>query len=550
MMDAAPGAPNNLPGSRGRATAVRLTVASLLLVHAALIWLTRPAGIATGGDDARYLLLGQALRHLRYVELWRVDQPIHSLYPPVYPALLGLWGLVAGGGFDAQIVLSVLLSVAALGTAYLIAARHFDRRIALAALAALAVSPSLIVRAGTVASEPAYMLLSLLALLVLSDRRGERWLVVGGTLVVAAGLTRTVGATLIAAVVLSLVLERRFAGAAGLTVAAGLTLGLWLLWSALAPDKFIGGSYVADALATVQQQPRVHSSYAVVLAGRLVHNASDYARIIVESVIPLPTVAGALPVNLLWLGVAGGGLAAGLVAAWRRCRVVALYLLVTAALLLAWPWAIARFLEPVTPLVVPLWLWGLWLLAGRLRPQWRFGVTAGAAVAVVATSLVASVQAVGRRERCGREIKPPGANACLWPAQQDFMAAIRWMRDSTPVGAVTLATKEGDFYYYARRPTVNFRAAINQRPAGFVDYVRGHGVQYVVLTTLTIDERRRLADRLAPNCGALDVAATVAPDAYVLRLKPAGDRSATNACAAVAEFQRAVADSGAGQRWR
>jgi hypothetical protein len=548
-MDAARGSPDDLPTNRGGTMGVRLTVAGLLVVHAVLIWLARPAGITTGGDDARYLLLGQALKHLRYVELWRVDQPIHSLYPPVYPALLALWSLVAGGGFDAQVVLSILLSVAALLTAYLIVVRHLDSRVALLALAALAVSPSLITRAGTVASEPAYTVLSLLALLVLLDRRGKRWLVVGSALVVAAALTRTVGATLIAAVVLALLLERRYAGAAAVVLAAGLTLGLWLLWSALAPDKFVGGSYVADALSTVQQ-PRAHTSYVVALVGRLARNAADYGRVMVERPIPFPTVAGRLAINLFWIGVAGSGLAVGLVAAWRRCRVLALYTLVTAALLVAWPWAIARFLEPVTPLLLPLWLWGLWLLTSRLRHGWRVGITAAAAVVVTATSAALSVQAVVQRERCGREIKPPGANACLWPAQQDFMAAIRWMRDSTPAGAVALATKEGNFYYHARRPTVNFRAATSQPPPAFVDYVRRRDVQYVVLTTLTLDERERLADQLAPNCGAFELAAVVAPDAFVLRLKPPGDSSATNACAAVAEFRRAVADSGLGQRWR
>lgn len=528
---------------------VRLAVGALLLVHAALIWLSRPAGITTGGDDARYLLLGQALRHLRYTELWRVDHPVHSLYPPGYPLLLAVWGLVAGGGFDAQIVLSAALSVAALLAAYLIVARHFDARVALASLAALAVSPALIARAGTVASEPAYMLLSLLALLVLLDRRGSRWLLAGGALVVAAALTRTVGATLIVAVVLALLIERRYAGAAGVALAAGLTLGLWLLWSVLAPDKVIGGSYVADALATVRQ-PRAHSSFLVVMAGRVLRNTFDYARMLVEGTIPLPTVAGRVAINLVWVAAVVAGLAAGLVEAWRRCRVVALYLLVSGALFVAWPWAIARFLEPLIPLLVPLWLWGLWLLTGRLRSGWRVSVVAAAALLVIATSAALSGRAAAASERCGHEVRPPDANACMWPAQQDFMAAIRWMRDSTPADAVALATKEGDFYYYARRPTLGFRAAIQERPATFLDYVRRRGASYVVLTTLTVEERRWLADRLAPNCASLDLAATVAPDAYVLRLKPQADASAANACAAVAEFQRAVADSGAGQRWR
>jgi hypothetical protein len=66
------------------------------LAHMALAWASRNPGFMTGQDDAQYLLLGQSIRGGGYHELFRVDRPVHALYPPGYAAMLAVWGLLVG----------------------------------------------------------------------------------------------------------------------------------------------------------------------------------------------------------------------------------------------------------------------------------------------------------------------------------------------------------------------------------------------------------------------------------------------------------------------
>lgn len=530
------------------ARAAMAAVAALLAAHAVLAWLARPAGIETGGDDARYLLLGQALRHLTYVEYWHLGWPVHSLYPPGYPLLLAGWSLVAGNGFDAQIVLSILLSVASLGAAYLLVSRHLDPRIALVALAALACNPVLIARAGTVATEMPYALWSVLAVLALLAPPTTRNLVLAVACAIAAALTRTAGVTLLGAVVLTLLLQRRYRAAVWTALASALTLGPWLVWTVIAPEKFIGGSYVADALGAVQR----HGGTGLLgtLAGRLAQNGMGYAVSVINTTLPYPNIPGTRIDNWVWLLLACTGVATGLVAARQRWRPVILYLLLYAALLLIWPWPVNRFLEPVTALAVPLWLYGLWSLTRTIRISGGLAVVLSLGVIVAATGAWDSGGLAVARHRCGREPAPPGPNGCLYPAQQDFMAAVRWLRDSTPPNSVVLTDKEGDFYYYAYRRTMQFKAATALPPGRLADYMAHRGGTYIVLTTVTLSERTRLAELVAASCHDLAVAAEVGPQAYVLRLRGARDSAGPDACAAVAAYQRALADSAVSRRWQ
>jgi hypothetical protein len=527
---------------------VLVAVALLLAAHALLAWLGRPPGIVTGGDDARYLFLGQALRHFRYVEYWHVGWPIHSLYPPGYPLLLGLWSFVAGSGFDAQVLLGIGLSVGSLWAVYLLTERHLEPALALAVVAALAFNPTLIARAGTIASEPPYELWSALALLALLGPRSNRNVALAAGFAIAAALTRTAGATLVAAVVFTLLLRRRFAGAAWTAAAAALLLGPWLAWTALAPEQHVGASYVADALSTVQRHEGAGLLGALV--GRFVNNGLQYAVAFVNYTLPYPNVLAGRADSVAWLIIAVAGLGTGVVAAWRRWQPVIVYLVLYGALLLVWAWPVSRFLEPAALFAVPVWLYGLWSLAGLARIRRAVAVAGVGAAIVAATGAWTSVGLVATMQRCGREPAPPGPNRCLYPAQRDWLAAVRWMRDSTPADAAVLTEKAGDFYYYARRGTLQFNAAIAQPEAGFLDYVRRYGGRYIVLTSLTIGERSRLAGLLATSCRGLAVAAEVAPQAYVLRLRGPGDADGTDACAAVAAYQRAVADSVTSRRWR
>jgi hypothetical protein len=255
-----------------------------------------------------------------------------------------------------------------------------------------------------------------------------------------------------------------------------------------------------------------------------------------------PNIRGTRVDSVAWLALVCAGLIPGLVWAWRRWRPVALYLLLYGVGLLAWRWPLSRLLEPVGTLLVPLWIRGLWELAGGLGPKRRAAVVGGSVAIVLATGAAQSVHAALERLQCGAT-EPAASNSCLKPAQRDYLAVVRWMKDSTRADAAALAAKDGIFYYYTGRPTVAWYAAVGQPPAGFAQYLRRHGAQYIALTTLTIEEHGSLAPVLAASCTELAVAASISPRAYVFRVKNPGDTASADACDAVRRFQRAALDS-------
>jgi hypothetical protein len=283
---------------------------------------------------------------------------------------------------------------------------------------------------------------------------------------------------------------------------------------------------------------------------RLAQNAAGYAVSVVDATLPYPDLIPGRADAWAWLVVAVAGLGAGLVAAWRRWQPVVIYLLLYAALLLYWPWPVDRFLEPVALLAAPLWLLGLLTLSRRaLTRGWMVPVLVAGGIVATTSAWISAGQA-RRQVECRRGPALPGPGRCLYPAQQDFLAATVWLRDSSAADARVLTVKPGDSYWYARREAVSFDAATSRSAAPLSQYLRAEHVSYVVLTTVTGSERTRLAELLAGACGDLSVAATVAPQAYVLRVRGAAEADSTNACAAVADYRSAVADSLRSKRWQ
>ncbi len=528
--------------------AVLAAVAGLLVVHAALVWLARPTGIEAGGDDASYYLLGQALRHLQYTELWIPGSPAHRLYPPAYPALVAVWSSLAGTGFTAEVVLSICLSVATLAVAYVLAARSFGQRLALAALAVLAVNPAMVDKAGHIASEMPYALWSLLAL-ALIGRRSSAGMIVAGACAIVAALTRTVGGTLLIALVAFLLLERRWKPALTLALASALTLGTWLWWAAAAPEQHIGSSYIADALSTVQRTAHPAGLLAT-LVGRLGHNTATYAVQMLGTVMPFPSIPGTRVDEYLWITLVAAGLLAGLVDAWRRHRAVVLYLVCYGALLLAWPFAQGRFLLPVAALLVPIWLWGVWLLARKVRGWGGLAVPVAGAALLVATGAWGSLGEVRPLWGCDRVTGQSSGGSCIPVRQREFRDAVRWVRDSTGPDAVVLTGKPAALFYLTGRRTLPYQASVSVSPDSLASYLTAKGARYVVLTAYNEAERTRLSGNLSAACRAFRVAAAIDSEAYVLRVRGAQDGAGADACGALDEYRRAIGATTAPGRGR
>jgi hypothetical protein len=224
--------------------------------------------------------------------------------------MLAAESAVAGEGYDRMVAVSALSSVATLLFLFLALMRTFSPALARGSLAVLAVNPYLVEFGGSVASEAPYAALSMAALWMLSKpSAGARGIGLAIAAAIVASLTRTVGATLLIAMMRYWVVDRRWNALAALTVAAVLTFGTWMAWTVMAPEQFVGRSYIADALTTGDG-----GSWLVPrLMMRIGQRVPFYLGEGLPYTLPLPSIAGTPVDNILGAGLTAVGLAAGAV---------------------------------------------------------------------------------------------------------------------------------------------------------------------------------------------------------------------------------------------
>src|SRR5688572_11361937 len=143
-----------------RTSAGHWAIATILLVlFVVLAWMQRVPSLTTANDDATYVLLARSLGDGGYNSIHLVGAPIHTKYPPVFPALLAGASAIAGESIDVFVAMNIALSVAALAIIFAATRRLLPPTVALGALVLGATNPSVQGISGTVMSEPAFLAL-------------------------------------------------------------------------------------------------------------------------------------------------------------------------------------------------------------------------------------------------------------------------------------------------------------------------------------------------------------------------------------------------------
>jgi hypothetical protein len=480
--------------------------------------------VLTGQDDAEYILLGQALARASYRELWRVDTPVHSQYPPGYPALLQGWQSVTGSSHSSRVALSILLSAATLALVFGAARRRLGEPVAFASAAALAVNPFVVQYGGQVAAEMPYMFCTAACLYALTraddDRRSgsrssTRWLIAAAVAMLAAAQMRSIGVALFASFELWLLLTRRWRAAIGVGLVGAATIGGWLVWTTLAPEQFVGRSYVADILDDDR------GSLLTVFLGRAASNGWVYATQGVPWVVAFPTIQGTVIDNIVGLLIVGGTLLGGVFVLARRWGDAVLYVGAYAAVLLVFRWQLTRFLVPLVIVLVPAMLVGVGALAGRIRQ-----VHVTPSIVVLALLLcwgsVPRSAALIMGNACNRSEDLPERGCLSTPEQESYFDALRFIRSGLPDDAVLLTVKSGPLFYYTGRRSISVEAARVQHTDDFIDFVKSQGASHVLLAAVDDIERGFFAPLLQANCHRVRLMETFSPGVLLFALD-AGD---------------------------
>jgi 4-amino-4-deoxy-L-arabinose transferase-like glycosyltransferase len=518
----------------------------LLLLHGTLAWVLR--GLVPGfwHDEANYLLLARAVGDLGYRDLYALGSPIHAQYPPGLPALFALASIPFGERSDFLIAVVVLCSMGALVLLYDIIRRRSGEGVALAVLGLSAVNPELVEHAGRPLSETPYIFFATLALwAVVRDAPGTngsrttaiRWTALAIGAGAYAALTRMVGVTLIGALFLHWVIERRYRRVVALAVTSAVTVGGWLTWAAIAPEKIVGRSYIADATFS----ERGERNFFATLLDRIVTNVPLHVTESVQWSLPQPSLASLarrirLPTELTAaaptvdnvVGIIAVALlgAAGAWVIWRQARPVVLYLILYAALLVVWPWFQTRFVMPLIPIM--LWV----AIAGAIRlsrlQRWLRPVPVIVVVGIAGMALGRNATVLADAVRCDRA-QAATSPTCFPEAGRAFLAAVRFIRDSTPDSAVFLTSTDTQLGYLAARRSLRTDLVESRDRDTLPAYLRARRVEYVLLTPLR-PSWGQLVPWLVPNCREFSVVRELPATTLVLRVAQDGAQPSENAC--------------------
>src|SRR5689334_11379598 len=203
---------------------------ALVAVHVGLVWGVRTGRVGTGGDDAVYIMLSHSLRAGSYREIHRFDQPLHSQYPPGYAALLTLGGEYRSST-DAATVIGAIAGAITLILLLDLARRTMAPWLAVAAVALVAVNPLIIERSSGVFAEAAFTAAMMIAIWLSIRFAESRWGAVGATAAsIAATLIRSVGISVVAALFVARLFDRKPRRAIIHALVSGIALAPWFVW--------------------------------------------------------------------------------------------------------------------------------------------------------------------------------------------------------------------------------------------------------------------------------------------------------------------------------
>lgn len=530
------GRPRFLMRDAPRRSQNRVLVLAALLValHVALAWVSRSPGISWGEDDATYVLLGREILHGQYAERWDVEAPVHTRYPPGFPALLSVGNALFGDHVAIYTMLVLLASAASIALFFVVLRRHFGDDVALFVTGLTAINAMAVADAGLVMAEAPFRFWATLTLWSASrenPRPGH--LALAGTSAVIAALTRSVGVAIIAALAFHWLLERRWKSLA-LLIVGTIPVGLWFYWTLIAPDPNQREPYLYQVLTATEQQ---ESPLFIALLGM-----GRAFVLYVRSLVPVSLSFFALKANpldnFMWAVVALATVPFGLRVVGRRWQLLLLVLLFYGAALIVWPWSYERFVSPVTSmLLVVIAAGALHLFRNRTKRVQRIALVGLAAFFVVG-SVQAGLPTLTAMLSCDRS-RPLESPTCYTEDRRGLLQLAAYVRDSTPPDALFFISKEAAFYLHSGRRSVRGTNYARLPSDSLGPVLRRRGVTFTAVTPIGANARRHNM-AIAGACREFEKVASFDGDAVLLRLRATPIDHDDETCQLIAEWKNGI----------
>ena len=502
-----------------------LVIGVILLVAVLAGWWTRAPEVEVGGDEATYVLLSRSLEQGRYRDEFLEGSPPHAKYPPGMPMWIAALRLVAGPDLDvvrAGNLLFLALTALLIGDAV---RRLSSPGLGVAGVALTAMSPGLLEFSAVALPEVPFTFLVAVSLwfaLRANDDPRPRNIAAAMGGAVASFLVRSAGITVVAGVFVWLLLRRRLRSGAVVLLVSGLVIGGWFAYTAVAgADSDRESNYGNDL-----------SEFAEIGPGGLLAQVTKNARLYMlglPELLGVPALSGTPIDNLIWLVVLVGCGSVGLVVLLRRWPAAAAHLLLSAVLVLVWPWSVIRLLIPLLPLIGAALLLGSFLLAGRIGPRTQMIVPIALAVLLSTVGLLGHL-ARDTHHRCNRR-NPYDDPGCFSPGNRNMVWAARMIRDSAPPGTLVATGRPSAVFYFSGRPTLSLPILRSIGEPGAINPDR----VWVLLSDLNSWERSAARRLVRRGCDRFEVRARV-PQVILLVPRSGSPGPGEDACTALREL--------------
>ncbi|MEE9569620.1 MAG: glycosyltransferase family 39 protein [Candidatus Binatia bacterium] len=404
-------------------------------------------------DEGVYLVIAKALASgLGYVRESLPNSPSETLYPPLLPLSLGLIWHFFPNFPDNLVIMRILMLVA--GVLFLaVSYRYLYQKDglglgdieALSIVAMVGLHPFFVDFTTRLTGEMPYALLSMVSLYFYARFTSDNKPLHLGFAISFAALavmTRTIGIALFGALVIHLLLMRRFR----LSIAAaacGVVVFLpWQLWSLAAQGGYSG--YPLEIALN-------YRGYIVDLV------LADW---IVQLYRSLPINLGSLIINWANFVFPRGIIGSLLVAVvtypffrnfWQQPRIHDLYCVLSLLLILIWPWPLnSRFLLVISPFLISYFFGGIRFsmsrgLTKRLPEETVRRATNIVIVIVVSGALVHNfIAARNYRQKAQRMV----------PVYTEFHRMLNWIKDKTPANSIVVGNYDPAYHLFTGRKSI------------------------------------------------------------------------------------------------
>ena len=468
---------------RGRIITVSLSACIVVSVSAIMTSGNADWSAPPRFDGAGYAVLAQAWQSGQgYRAIDHPDRPRHAHFPPGYPLVLALAWRSLGKSATVAHVISMLFTMGACLAAWSWFRRLMAGPTAMVLGLALAVNWLWARTGSAILSEPLYMLLSQLTILACMragrlKRMGACAIGVLSAILAAGLLTRHVAIGLAIAVVLDLILRRRWSAAVAIAVLSAILVSPWLVWMAVVGSE--GGTQasllVQGDLTLTHRIAQQMVFYAQRIPDQLTGPFVEVATLYRRSAI-IASMAN------LWALLATAMIVWGWARALRmpRRRLAGLVPLCTLGILVVWPYTEAgRFLIPLIPNLLFGAVEGLVGIAdpfqrlGWFRPR-RSRLRFWAACLVLAASVPYSAYMLGTSR-----------NRALKASDRDFDAACAWIASHEDRPGPILSRHPGEVFWQTGRQSLQVPEA--RRPGDPFDAdaiertIKMYGVSYLLI---------------------------------------------------------------------